>query len=85
MNVTIWADHGSDVFGVPDDLHLTKLLTILRWPMPQGSSSFTTIPNPTAFAIVQVEASNMVHGVNAGASAVIKPQKDEAAKARSSA
>ena len=52
MNVTIWADHGPNVLGMSDNLHLAKLLT---------------------------------KGVNASASAVIKPRKDEAVTARSSA
>ena len=61
MNVTIRADHGSNVLGVSDHLHFTELLTIFRYPM-QRFTSFTAILNPTAFSIVQVEASNMVHG-----------------------
>ena len=30
--------------------------------LPQGFTLFTAVLNPTAFAIVQIDASNMVHG-----------------------
>ena len=61
MNVSIWANHGSNIFGLSDNLHLSELFAILRDPLPQKFTSFSAILNPTSFAIVQIEASNVVH------------------------
>ena len=77
MKVSIWANHCSNTFGVPDNLHLTELSAILRDPGPQKITLFDAILNPTAFAIIQIEASNV--------SATINSRKDDEAAARSSA
>ena len=61
MKVTILVHQGSNVCGVSGNLHLTKLLTNLLKPIQQGFTSFSSVLNPTAFARVQIEASNMVH------------------------
>ena len=50
-------------FGVSNNLHLSELLAILRDPRPQRFTSFGAIQNPTAFAIVQIEASNVIYGM----------------------
>ena len=42
-------------------LHLSELFAILRDPRPQRFKFFSAILNPTAFAIVQIEASNVIH------------------------
>ena len=61
MKASIWANHGSNIFGVPDNLHLTELIAILRDPCPQRIPSLSAILNPTAFALIQIEASNGIH------------------------
>ena len=58
MKVSIWANHGSNIFGVPNNLHLTELIAILRDPCPQRIPSLSAILNTTAFAIIQIEARN---------------------------
>ena len=63
MNASIWANHGPNVFGMSDNLHLTEFSTILRYPVTQGFTSFIAVLNPTSFAIVQIEASNVIHGM----------------------
>ena len=63
MNVTIWANHDCNILGVSNNLHLTELIEILRNPCLQGIASFTTTMYPTAFSIIQVQPSNVVHGV----------------------
>ena len=35
MEVSIWADHCSNIFGVTDDLHVTEFFTSFRDPGPQ--------------------------------------------------
>ena len=59
--MSIWANHGSNIFGVPNNLHLTEFIASLRDPCPQRMTSLTAILNPTAFTITQVEASNGIH------------------------
>ena len=61
MNLSIWANHGSNIFGVSDNLHLSELFAILRDPGPQRFTSFGALLNLTAFAVVQIEASNVIH------------------------
>ena len=53
MKVSIWADHGSNIFGVSNNLHLTELFAILRDPR----------------AMLSTER-------NAGASVIIKPERE---------
>ena len=64
MKASIWANHGSNIFGVSNNLHLTELIAILRKPCLQGIASFSAIMNPTTFAIIQIEASNAVDRTN---------------------
>ena len=66
MNVTVWANHGSDICGISDNVDFTKFSTILRYPLPQGFTHFDTVLNPTTFPRVQIEASNMIHGLKCG-------------------
>ena len=61
MKVSIWANHSANIFGVSNNLHLTELIAILKNPCLQGTASFSAILNPTAFAIIQNEASNGIH------------------------
>ena len=61
MKVSIWANHGSNIFGVSNNLHLTELVAVLRNPFLQGIASFSAILKPTALAIIQIEASNGIH------------------------
>ena len=63
MEVSIWANHGSKIFGVSNNLHLTELFAILRDASPQRITFFGDLLNPAAFPIVQVEASNVIYGV----------------------
>ena len=66
MNVTIWADHGSNVLGVSDNLHFTELLTIFRYPMQQRFTSFTAILNQQHFSIVKFRPAIWFTERNAG-------------------
>ena len=83
--VSIWANHGSNKFGVPNNLHLTELIAILRDPCPQRITSFSAMLNPTAFAKDQIEASMESTERNADANALINRRNESHAKARSSA
>ena len=62
MKVSIWANHGSNIFGVSNNLHIGKFFAILRDPSPQGSKVVVAILNPTASTRIQVEANNVVDG-----------------------
>ena len=62
MKVTIRANHCSNIFGVSNNLHFTEFFTIFRDPGNQRLVLFVAILNPTAFAIIQIEASNVIHG-----------------------
>ena len=62
MNVSIWANHGSNIFGVSDNLHFTEFFAILQDPCPQRITFFGAIMNPATFAVIQIEASNAIHG-----------------------
>ena len=61
MNVAIWADHGSNIFGVTINLHLTEVFATLPDPCPKRFTLFSAVLNPTAFAIIQIEASNVIN------------------------
>ena len=61
MKVSIWANHGSNTFGVSNNLHLTELFAILRNPSPQRITFFGATLNPAAIPIVQIEASYLTH------------------------
>ena len=50
MMVSIWANRGSNMFGVSNNLHLTELFTILQDPCPQRVTFLGAIMNPAAFA-----------------------------------
>ena len=60
MKITIRANHCSNIFGVSNNLHFTKLFAILREPGPQRIMVFVAILNPAALTKIQVEASNAV-------------------------
>ena len=61
VKVSIWADHGSNMFGVSNNLHLTELFAIYRDSCPQRITILGAILNPAAFAIVQIEARCGIH------------------------
>ena len=61
MKESIWANHGSNIFALSNNLHLSELFAILRVPRPQRFTFFGAELNPTAFAIVQIESSNVIH------------------------
>ena len=56
MQVSIWANHGSNIIGVSNNLHFTTFFANLRDPNPRGSEFIIAILNPAAFTKIQVEA-----------------------------
>ena len=61
VNMALRSDHGANILGIFDYLHLTKLLTIRRHPVQIGLATFTAVLHPTAFPMIQVEPSGLVH------------------------
>ena len=62
MNVSIRTNHDPNVFGVSVNLNLTELCTILCNPMRQGLTSFSAVLNPTTFALIHFESTNVIKG-----------------------
>ena len=60
MDVSLRPDRGANIFGMLEDLHFPKFLTVCRDPTKQFMASVTAILYPATFLMIEVEPSNLV-------------------------
>ena len=60
VNVTVKADYGSNVLGIPDNLYFAKVLTII-WQPNFKRFSFTAALRTIAYRMIQVDPNDLVH------------------------
>ena len=55
------SNHGTNLLGILDNLHFTKFFAVRRYIFQKKLETFTAVLHPTAFPMVQIEPSDLIH------------------------
>ena len=61
VEVALGSNHCANVFGVLDNFHFAKLLTVCRHPVQQLMTTVPSILHATALPMIEIEPSHLIH------------------------
>ena len=77
MKVSIWDNHGCNIFGASDTLHFTELIEILQDPCPQRIRFLDSIMHPATFTTIQMRPAMKSTERNTWCQCTLEPSKKE--------